>query len=133
MLTFRHRMFPEWKLDSAFISAHIEHAMKQDNKLSSHPVEVDCPDANKINQASPRAVSRSIINPLTTRTACRSLTVYLTPRRLLVRRTSLTITSRLKHVPSSATVVLRMLANHVGVEGSPHLKISMSIDLILSP
>ncbi|KAE9396723.1 hypothetical protein BT96DRAFT_966398 [Gymnopus androsaceus JB14] len=68
------RMFPEWKLDSAFISAHIEHAMKQDNKLSSHPVEVDCPDANKINQ----------------------------------------IFDGLSY--SKAASVLRMLANHVGVE-----------------
>ncbi|KAJ3908849.1 leucyl aminopeptidase [Lentinula edodes] len=45
------RVFPEWNLDAAFIALHINDAMLLDNKLSSHPVEVDCPDANKINQA----------------------------------------------------------------------------------
>ncbi|KAF9077343.1 peptidase M1, membrane alanine aminopeptidase [Rhodocollybia butyracea] len=45
-------VFPEWKLDSAFIATHVGRAMRIDDRLSSHPVEVDCPDANKINQAS---------------------------------------------------------------------------------
>jgi aminopeptidase 2 len=72
------RVFPEWKLDSAFIATHVHEAMSLDNKLSSHPVEVDCPDANKINQ----------------------------------------IFDALSY--SKAASVLRMLANHVGVD--PFLK-----------
>ncbi|KAJ4000685.1 leucyl aminopeptidase [Lentinula boryana] len=68
------RIFPEWKLDSAFIALHINDAMLLDNKLSSHPVEVDCPDANNINQ----------------------------------------IFDALSY--SKAASVLRMLANHVGVD-----------------
>ncbi|KAF9077341.1 leucyl aminopeptidase [Rhodocollybia butyracea] len=67
-------VFPEWKLDSAFIVMHVHEAMMLDKKLSSHPVEVDCPDANKINQ----------------------------------------IFDSLSY--SKAASVLRMLANHVGVE-----------------
>ncbi|KIK68750.1 hypothetical protein GYMLUDRAFT_54320 [Collybiopsis luxurians FD-317 M1] len=67
-------VFPEWKLDSAFITLHVNEAMALDNKLSSHPVEVDCPDANKINQ----------------------------------------IFDALSY--SKAASVLRMLANHVGVD-----------------
>ncbi|KAJ4474793.1 peptidase family M1-domain-containing protein [Lentinula lateritia] len=68
------RVFPEWNLDAAFIALHINDAMLLDNKLSSHPVEVDCPDANKINQ----------------------------------------IFDALSY--SKAASVLRMLANHVGVD-----------------
>ncbi|GAW03490.1 leucyl aminopeptidase [Lentinula edodes] len=68
------RGFPEWNLDAAFIALHINDAMLLDNKLSSHPVEVDCPDANKINQ----------------------------------------IFDALSY--SKAASVLRMLANHVGVD-----------------
>ncbi|KAJ3809857.1 peptidase family M1-domain-containing protein [Lentinula aff. lateritia] len=67
-------VFPEWNLDAAFIVLHINDAMLLDNKLSSHAVEVDCPDANKINQ----------------------------------------IFDALSY--SKAASVLRMLANHVGVD-----------------
>ncbi|KAJ3856565.1 leucyl aminopeptidase [Lentinula lateritia] len=68
------KVFPEWNLDAAFIALHINDAMLLDNKLSSHPVEVDCPDANKINQ----------------------------------------IFDALSY--SKAASILRMLANHVGVD-----------------
>ncbi len=44
------RVFPEWKVDSSFITEHLNSALSLDAKLSSHPIEVDCPDANKINQ-----------------------------------------------------------------------------------
>ncbi|KZT03397.1 uncharacterized protein LAESUDRAFT_761974 [Laetiporus sulphureus 93-53] len=43
-------LFPEWKLPSAFIAEHITAAMAIDSKLSSHPIEVDCPDANMVGQ-----------------------------------------------------------------------------------
>ncbi len=43
-------MFPEWKLDSEFLTTHFFQARALDAKLSSHPIEVDCPDANMINQ-----------------------------------------------------------------------------------
>ncbi|KAG6885073.1 hypothetical protein C0993_006152 [Termitomyces sp. T159_Od127] len=44
------RVFPEWKVDSEFITDHLNRALSLDSKLSSHPIEVDCPDANHINQ-----------------------------------------------------------------------------------
>ncbi|KAG6919995.1 hypothetical protein DXG01_013344 [Tephrocybe rancida] len=40
----------EWKVDSEFISDHLNRALSLDSKLSSHPIEVECPDANHINQ-----------------------------------------------------------------------------------
>ncbi|KAI0747687.1 peptidase family M1-domain-containing protein [Daedaleopsis nitida] len=43
-------VFPEWKLDSEFVSSHFYPARSLDAKLSSHPIEVECPDANMINQ-----------------------------------------------------------------------------------
>ncbi|KAJ3574305.1 hypothetical protein NP233_g1859 [Leucocoprinus birnbaumii] len=47
-----HRgVFPEWKVDSNFISEHLNRALNLDAKPSSHAIEVDCPDANHINQA----------------------------------------------------------------------------------
>ncbi|OCH95247.1 hypothetical protein OBBRIDRAFT_788437 [Obba rivulosa] len=44
------RIFPEWKVHSAFITGQLARAWSLDAKLSSHPVEVECPDANMINQ-----------------------------------------------------------------------------------
>ncbi|KAI1788458.1 peptidase family M1-domain-containing protein [Ganoderma leucocontextum] len=43
-------VFPEWKLDSEFLNSHFYPARALDAKLSSHPIEVECPDANMINQ-----------------------------------------------------------------------------------
>ncbi|KAI6036643.1 hypothetical protein BKA83DRAFT_4165803 [Pisolithus microcarpus] len=43
-------IYPEWKVDSEFISEHLNDALELDAKLSSHPIEVHCPDANQINQ-----------------------------------------------------------------------------------
>ncbi|KAH9921040.1 leucyl aminopeptidase [Fomitopsis serialis] len=43
-------IFPEWNLHSAFITAHHKYALDVDDNLSSHPVEVECPDANMVNQ-----------------------------------------------------------------------------------
>ncbi|KAH7930860.1 hypothetical protein BV22DRAFT_1101563 [Leucogyrophana mollusca] len=43
-------IYPEWKVDSEFISDHLNDALDLDAKESSHPVEVHCPDANQINQ-----------------------------------------------------------------------------------
>ncbi|KIK68757.1 hypothetical protein GYMLUDRAFT_54326 [Collybiopsis luxurians FD-317 M1] len=74
------RVFPEWKLDSAFITLHVNEAMALDNKLSSHPVEVDCPDANKINQVT---FTDSPQRSPSTELLSRSLTLYHTPRQLL--------------------------------------------------
>ncbi|KAH0584288.1 hypothetical protein H2248_009835 [Termitomyces sp. 'cryptogamus'] len=42
--------YSEWKVDSEFITNHLNRALSLDSKLSSHPIEVDCPDANHINQ-----------------------------------------------------------------------------------
>ncbi|KAJ6546483.1 leucyl aminopeptidase [Mycena vulgaris] len=43
-------IFPEWKANSEFISDHLQSAFALDAKRSSHPIEVECPDANHINQ-----------------------------------------------------------------------------------
>ncbi|KAI0086651.1 peptidase family M1-domain-containing protein [Irpex rosettiformis] len=47
---FFSRVFPEWKVHSAFISEMLNRALSLDAKLSSHPIEVECPDAATINQ-----------------------------------------------------------------------------------
>ncbi|KAF9036751.1 hypothetical protein BJ165DRAFT_1532853 [Panaeolus papilionaceus] len=44
------RVFPEWRVNSEFITEHLNRALSLDAKESSHPIEVDCPDANDINQ-----------------------------------------------------------------------------------
>ncbi|KDQ59543.1 hypothetical protein JAAARDRAFT_33120 [Jaapia argillacea MUCL 33604] len=44
------KVFPEWKVESEFITQHLGNALDLDAKLSSHPIEVECPDANQINQ-----------------------------------------------------------------------------------
>lgn len=37
-------------MHSSFISDALNMAMSLDAKLSSHPIEVECPDANMVNQ-----------------------------------------------------------------------------------
>ncbi|OSD01301.1 hypothetical protein PYCCODRAFT_1445793 [Trametes coccinea BRFM310] len=44
------RAFPEWRLDAQFLGWNYYPARALDAKLSSHPVEVECPDENKIIQ-----------------------------------------------------------------------------------
>jgi aminopeptidase 2 len=44
------RAYPEWRADSSFITDHLNRALTLDAKLSSHPIEVDCPNANDIGQ-----------------------------------------------------------------------------------
>ncbi|KAH8117511.1 peptidase family M1-domain-containing protein [Phellopilus nigrolimitatus] len=50
LLFISDEIFPEWKVYSEFIIDHLNGALNMDAKLSSHPIEVDCPDANQINQ-----------------------------------------------------------------------------------
>ncbi|EUC58817.1 leucyl aminopeptidase [Rhizoctonia solani AG-3 Rhs1AP] len=45
-----NQIFPEWRADSDFTTDDLERALKLDAKRSSHPVDVDCPDASQINQ-----------------------------------------------------------------------------------
>ncbi|OSX62014.1 hypothetical protein POSPLADRAFT_1143568 [Postia placenta MAD-698-R-SB12] len=42
------RIFPEWKMNASFISDSLFRAFSLDAKLSSHPVEVECPDDNMV-------------------------------------------------------------------------------------
>ncbi|KAF9054698.1 leucyl aminopeptidase [Panaeolus papilionaceus] len=44
------KFFPDWRVNSQFITEHLNNALSLDAKESSHPIEVDCPDANDINQ-----------------------------------------------------------------------------------
>jgi aminopeptidase 2 len=45
-----HRIHPEWKVDAQFINDHLTAALRLDAKLSSHPIEVEVPDAGQIGQ-----------------------------------------------------------------------------------
>ncbi|KAI0029430.1 peptidase family M1-domain-containing protein [Vararia minispora EC-137] len=45
-----NKLFPEWRVNSQFINDNLNQALRLDAKLSSHPIEVDVPDANQINQ-----------------------------------------------------------------------------------
>ncbi|KAF9650846.1 hypothetical protein BDM02DRAFT_3217429 [Thelephora ganbajun] len=44
------KIFPEWNVHSDFIGTHLNAALLLDSKLSSHPIEVDVPDAEQIDQ-----------------------------------------------------------------------------------
>ncbi|KAF9477194.1 leucyl aminopeptidase [Pholiota conissans] len=44
------KIHPEWNINSEFVANHLDKAMAVDAKLSSHPVEIKCPDANDVNQ-----------------------------------------------------------------------------------
>ncbi|KAJ6558177.1 peptidase family M1-domain-containing protein [Mycena capillaripes] len=44
------KIFPEWEIHSQFLTGHVNTALQLDAKRSSHPVEVECPDANFLNQ-----------------------------------------------------------------------------------
>ena len=46
------KVFPEFRCHSSFINDHLERALKLDAQRGSHPIQVDCPDANQINQVS---------------------------------------------------------------------------------
>ncbi|KAF9265351.1 leucyl aminopeptidase [Marasmius fiardii PR-910] len=52
------RAFPEFKANSEFINGHLAEALSLDAKISSHPIEVVCPNAEFIGQ------SRSIFDGL---------------------------------------------------------------------
>ncbi|KAK1231989.1 Aminopeptidase 2 mitochondrial [Marasmius sp. AFHP31] len=43
-------LFPELKSNTEFINRHLAPAMSLDSKLSSHPIEVSCPDVDLIQQ-----------------------------------------------------------------------------------
>jgi aminopeptidase 2 len=91
-LTSGRRLFPEWNLDIEFINMNLAEALQIDAKLSSHPIEVDCPDAKQINQ---------IFD---------SLCVYV------VHFSPLMYTYVAPRSYSKAASVLRMLSSYVGAE-----------------
>lgn len=47
-LVLPDRIWPEWKMGGEFLEAHWERALNLDCKRSSHPIQVECPDSNKI-------------------------------------------------------------------------------------
>lgn len=49
-LVIPDRIWPEWKVRQEFVGGHLVSALGLDSQRSSHPIEVDCPDANQINQ-----------------------------------------------------------------------------------
>lgn len=84
-------MYPEWKVDSEFISEHLNDALDLDAKLSSHPIEVHCPDANQINQVRPGCYLKCdhLMRVI------RSSTPSLMPKQALVRNSDSLIAMRL--------------------------------------
>ncbi|KAK7463560.1 Aminopeptidase 2 mitochondrial [Stygiomarasmius scandens] len=48
--SYYYRVFPEFKANSEFIDDHLNRALALDAKLSSHPIEVSCPNADSIGQ-----------------------------------------------------------------------------------
>ncbi|KAJ3763765.1 leucyl aminopeptidase [Lentinula raphanica] len=44
------RAYPEFKPNSEFITLHLNRALALDSKLSSHPIEIACPNAESIGQ-----------------------------------------------------------------------------------
>ncbi|EIW80374.1 leucyl aminopeptidase [Coniophora puteana RWD-64-598 SS2] len=57
-------LYPEWKVDAEFISDNLNDALNLDAKLSSHPVEVPCPDANQIFDSLSYAKAASVLRML---------------------------------------------------------------------
>ncbi|KAJ7697953.1 leucyl aminopeptidase [Mycena metata] len=49
-VTMLNKLFPEWEVKSSFVNGHLHRAMSVDAKRSSHPIEVECLDANFITQ-----------------------------------------------------------------------------------
>ncbi|CAK9784200.1 hypothetical protein CC85DRAFT_324940 [Cutaneotrichosporon oleaginosum] len=47
-LVLPERIWPEWKMAGEFLEAHWDRALSLDAKRSSHPIQVECPDSNKI-------------------------------------------------------------------------------------
>ena len=77
------RAFPEFKVNSEFITTHLQRALNLDAKLSSHPIEIECPDAGMIGQVSTCRIhgGRAILN-----LCIRYSTVFHTPRPRQVSR-----------------------------------------------
>lgn len=46
------RAFPEFRPNSEFIISHLDRSLELDAKRSSHPVEVECPNADSVGQVS---------------------------------------------------------------------------------
>ncbi|KAK7043674.1 Aminopeptidase 2 mitochondrial [Paramarasmius palmivorus] len=98
---------PEFRANSEFINDHLAAAMSLDAKLSSHPIEVSCPNADYIGTTFPSFCELSLIGiPQINRTVSR------TPRLLQVFG-SRYIT---REGPDLCHAVLRMLAAYVGTD-----------------
>ena len=104
-LVITDKVFPEWKLTSQFINQHLTRALSLDAKLSSHPIEVECPDASRVYQVCLLPIS--ILSNLSPR--LRSSIVCRTRRLRLV-----CLAPFGGHAPTDLRAVLRMLATHVG-------------------
>ncbi|KAI0693908.1 leucyl aminopeptidase [Cytidiella melzeri] len=49
-LVRQNSLFPDWKVQPAFVSNSLHHSFTLDAALTSHPVDVECRDSNSINQ-----------------------------------------------------------------------------------
>ena len=67
------KVFPEWKLTSQFINQHLSRALSLDAKLSSHPIEVKCPDASRVYQVCLLSISNlNKLSPFRSSIVCRT-------------------------------------------------------------
>ncbi|KAF9533367.1 hypothetical protein CPB83DRAFT_845145 [Crepidotus variabilis] len=81
------RVWPEWRVTSEFITNQLNRALNLDAKLSSHPIEVGCPDANRINEifdslsySKAAAVLRMLSAHIGEETFLKGVSIYLKSR-----------------------------------------------------
>ncbi|KAJ7489700.1 leucyl aminopeptidase [Mycena galericulata] len=44
------RLYPEWNIAASVVNGSLKWALSMDAKLSSHPIQVECPDANHVTE-----------------------------------------------------------------------------------
>ncbi|KAJ7172678.1 leucyl aminopeptidase [Mycena filopes] len=122
------RIFPEWKANSEFISDHLSSALALDAKLSSHPIEVECPDANHINQifdalsySKAASVLRMLCDYVGEEKFLKGVSLYL--KKNLYKNT---VTNDLFEGISSATGVdtVRLMDNWIKKQGFPVITVT---------
>ncbi|KAJ6532863.1 peptidase family M1-domain-containing protein [Mycena vulgaris] len=51
LTAFTDKLYPEWNITASVVNGTFKDALNVDARLSSHPVQVECPDANNVNEA----------------------------------------------------------------------------------
>ncbi|KAG8217461.1 hypothetical protein J3R82DRAFT_5606 [Butyriboletus roseoflavus] len=131
-------LYPEWKVDSKFITEHLNNALDLDAKLSSHPIEVQCPDANQINQifdslsyAKAASVLRMLCNFVGQDIFLKGVSIYLKDH-LYGNTTTKDLwngINKATHVPDGVAIdVSEMMENWITKIGFPVLTVTETKD-----